>query len=132
MNCTQCGKEINRRRRYHYKNHFCNKRCMGDWMKAHPEALSGGPKPENVRGPKNPNWGGGDVLRAAGNLRARRWFALKPCQICGAEKSERHHVDANPLNNAPENIMFLCRRHHMQIDGRLDKFKTRSRARKAV
>lgn len=131
MNCTQCGKEITRRRRYQYKNHFCNKRCMGDYIAAHPEAMPWRSTSKNAL-TQNPNWGGDDVPLKAGRQRARRWFAHKPCQICGAEKSERHHVDANPLNNTPENIMFLCRRHHMQIDGRLDKIITRNRASKVA
>ncbi len=28
----------------------------------------------------------------------------------------------DPGNNAPENIAFLCRHHHMEADGRLEKF----------
>ena len=43
----------------------------------------------------------------------------RPCVKCRA-KGERHHVDGNPLNNVPENIAWLCRHHHMELDGRLE------------
>ena len=41
------------------------------------------------------------------------------CSIegCGA-RAERHHKDGNTKNNAPENIEFLCHRHHTITDGR--------------
>lgn len=40
------------------------------------------------------------------------------CEVCGA-KAERHHKDDNQLNNARENIAFLCRKHHFEADGRM-------------
>lgn len=42
---------------------------------------------------------------------------------CGAPAVERHHKDGSPFNNAPENIMRVCRRCHMVVDGRLEQFK---------
>jgi hypothetical protein len=51
---------------------------------------------------------------AAGRAHARTLYPLEPCKICGAD-AERHHIDENPLNNARENIIFLCRRHHKQV-----------------
>jgi hypothetical protein len=34
---------------------------------------------------------------------------------------DRHHVDANPLNNAPSNVIVLCRSHHLLVEhGRID------------
>lgn len=50
---------------------------------------------------------------------ARRWFALQPCSKCGSKDSERHHIDGNPSNNEPWNLKFLCRRCHMDEDGRM-------------
>lgn len=51
--------------------------------------------------------------RAAGHKQALRLFPeIGPCEKCGDEKSERHHIDDDPQNNAPENIMALCRRCH--------------------
>ena len=37
---------------------------------------------------------------------------IGPCVKCGNKKSERHHIDENPLNNAKENIMPLCKKCH--------------------
>lgn len=35
---------------------------------------------------------------------------------------ERHHRDGDTANNEAANIAFLCRRCHMEIDGRLAAF----------
>ena len=69
---------------------------------------------------KNPNWKGKNIIKATGGDRARRWHPNpKSCQLCGNLKTEIHHIDNNPLNNTQQNIMWLCRKHHMEIDGRL-------------
>lgn len=67
---------------------------------------------------KNPMWKGNDVGSAAGSRRARTWHLLQPCRIC-RKTAERHHKDSNTLNNEANNIDFLCRKHHMEQDGRL-------------
>ena len=67
---------------------------------------------------QNPNWKGNDAVTHTGNSRARRWYGKRSCNKCGAENSEIHHKDGNTLNNSPENIQHLCRKHHMIADGR--------------
>ena len=56
-----------------------------------------------------------------GRQRARYWYPLPDhCERCHEKKPvERHHRDANPLNNSADNIAFLCRRCHMEVDGRI-------------
>ena len=74
-------------------------------------------------GVEHANWIGDDVSEKGGRTRAIRMFAdIGPCVSCGCEKSERHHVDGNTANNEPENIVILCRRCHMETDGRLARF----------
>jgi hypothetical protein len=70
-------------------------------------------------GEKNGNWKGPNVSKAAGRARARRKFPLTPCSVCGNPKSERHHLDDNPLNNDPTNVISLCRKDHMEADLRI-------------
>jgi hypothetical protein len=66
------------------------------------------------------NWKGEDAATGSKNMRARRmFFEPGPCEVCGA-KGERHHKDGDPGNNVRENIAMLCRRHHMEADGRLE------------
>lgn len=78
-------------------------------------------------GDKNPNWKGDAAPKTRGNERARSWYKESiPCQKCGNQKAERHHKDGNPLNNHPVNIIFLCRRHHMEADGRLSRLIQRN------
>ena len=59
----------------------------------------------------------------AGRQRAYRLYPkIGPCRVCGNPKSERHHKDGNTENNVPDNIDILCRKHHMEADGRLARF----------
>jgi hypothetical protein len=72
----------------------------------------------------NPNWKGQDAPPEAGRKRARReYLDIGPCRICGNPEVERHHKDANTLNNDPSNIDIVCRRCHMNEDGRLEEFR---------
>ena len=72
------------------------------------------------RGKLNPRWGGDNIDPKNGRCRTRRMYPIQPCHICGG-KAERHHKDGNTLNNEPANIDFLCRKHHMESDGRMDR-----------
>ena len=68
---------------------------------------------------KNPNWKGDNIKPHSGRGRAYRLFSTKqPCSVCGV-KAEIHHKDGNPCNNDPSNIDWLCRKHHMEADGRM-------------
>ena len=50
-----------------------------------------------------------------GRRRAQRLYAASPCSICGSTtKIQRHHVDGNPLNNHPDNIMVICQPCHIR------------------
>ncbi len=43
------------------------------------------------------------------------------CEMCEDNATDRHHVDENTSNNERDNLLFLCRRCHMKVDGRLEK-----------
>ena len=75
-------------------------------------------------GPEHYAWKGDSANIKTGRTRAERKFNKKPCEKCGITTGliERHHKDGDTLNNEPENIEFVCRRCHMQKDGRLEKF----------
>jgi hypothetical protein len=82
---------------------FCSTSCEGRWRK--------GVNAPRWMGdhPKNPN--------ATGHQRANMIYKeLQPCEVCGRTSDNatihRHHIDENPMNNAPENISFLCSSHH--------------------
>ena len=79
-------------------------------------------------GPEHHHWKGEAVSRTSGRNRAERHFISQPCELCGNTKAERHHKDNNTANNEPDNIQFLCRKCHMQEDGRLDDFKRIAKA----
>lgn len=64
------------------------------------------------RGERNGMWKGNKATTQSGRERASRLFK------CPKGK-EIHHIDGNPLNNSPENIIFVTRKEHMELDGRL-------------
>lgn len=65
-----------------------------------------------------------------GRRRAQRLYReICSCEKCGKAAMDRHHVDGNTLNNDPANIEFLCRRCHMESDGRLISFSEQAKAR---
>jgi len=73
------------------------------------------------------------VWRQSGHKQARRWFALTTCAECEVvPATERHHWDGNAANNAPTNVVALCRRCHMRIDGRLETFREQARTRDKI
>lgn len=103
--CIECGEvfllSIGESKRTGKRYHrFCSRRC-------------------SKRGAANPKWKGDAASKTAGNYRARNRYAATKCQRCGAPRAELHHKDENTLNNSPDNIQILCRRCHMQLDGRL-------------
>lgn len=50
-----------------------------------------------------------EKIVSAVNSQIRRGLLIrKPCESCGAEKSEAHHADYNK----PFEIMWLCKEHH--------------------
>jgi transposase-like protein len=75
----------------------------------------------NYMGSQHPNWKGGKVSPQGGRVRARRIHPLpRTCERCDKPAVERHHKDGDPTNNYRENLAFLCRRCHMEVDGRLE------------
>lgn len=63
-------------------------------------------------GKNNSQWKGDNASKSAGNLRAWKLFKTEPCEKCGDPKGQRHHKDRNTLNNARQNIQFLCATCH--------------------
>jgi NUMOD3 motif len=110
MACHRCGEAISGM----FSTGLCQ-RCVGQVMGK-----------QNV-GPRNGMWKGQDV-------KGRHWQAqmLYPiegvtCEYpgCDAPAADRHHIDGDGRNNEPDNIEFLCRRHHMIEDGRMDRLRVR-------
>lgn len=78
-------------------------------------AFSGRKRPELVPskiGKNNPMWKGDAARSVSGYSRANRKFTPSP-------NMEIHHIDGNPLNNDPRNILFVTRSEHMHLDGRV-------------
>lgn len=69
---------------------------------------------------KNGNWKGDAASRSAARDRLKRRVPVSgPCETCGEPAMDRHHKDGSTHNNDPSNIAMLCRRCHMEADGRL-------------
>lgn len=134
--CLHCAApfEVTRRRKF-----YCSQACFhahsykGDDVSAHTKASrrhKARKRGEDVpylplgapqkKGPDNPNWKGDDVTDDSGRVRARRLYAAQPCSKCGATGHiDRHHRNGNTKDNSPNNIVCLCRRCHLETDGRL-------------
>lgn len=67
-------------------------------------------------GENNPNWKGNFITDDSARARARRRFKTPM-------GTEIHHLDSNPLNNSLDNLKAVTRKEHMEVDGRLEKFK---------
>ncbi len=71
------------------------------------------------------NWKGDEAKEPSGASRAQKMYpVLGECDLCIEPAYDRHHVDGNRLNNERSNLMFLCRQHHMVVDGRLPRLWT--------
>lgn len=76
------------------------------------------------RGEEHHSWAGDAVTVMSGRQRAQRLYPIGLCERCGNDlAADRHHIDANTRNNAPENVEALCRRCHMETDGRLERLR---------
>jgi len=102
------------------------KELRRQWNKQHPEIIRMKGKHHSIKTrlqmsfnrkrDKNANWKGNNATAKSASARAQRWFKDKqPCVICRNKNSERHHIDKNTFNNDPQNIIWLCDLHHMQI-----------------
>ncbi len=65
-------------------------------------------------GALNPMWKGDKASDHAGRCRASRRFPAP-------KGYERHHLDGNPRNNHPTNVLIVTRKEHMIEDGRMEK-----------
>ena len=78
---------------------FCSRSCMGK---------------AKIKAPKSPD---------AGRQTARRIHRLLgKCDYCENPARDRHHKNGDATDNSTENLAFLCRKCHMEEDGRLMKF----------
>lgn len=110
LHCEHCGTPFVKKK--NTMGRFCSMKCMGLGKK----------------GEKNPGWKGDNIKPGSGRNRAIRMYPEKlPCCNCGYPKSERHHIDGNTVNNLPENIMRLCKKCHMTLDGRLQSLLSRAK-----
>lgn len=84
--------------------------------------------PHTPWGENNGRWKGDSARPETKRARAQRRYPLGKCLRCQNQATDRHHRDGNTGNNDPTNIETLCRRCHMETDGRLDKFRAEAKA----
>jgi thymidylate synthase (FAD) len=62
-----------------------------------------------MQGAGNHRWAGSAIQENSGRLRAQKMYSAGECSACGSlRRPERHHIDKDPRNNAPENVRVLC------------------------
>lgn len=114
--CTNCGRPYKPLRRSLCQACAVYQRRFG---KPRPYVVDGRKEGGGLRGADHPCWKGDAANTTTKRARARRMYAATICETCGASPAERHHIDGNTGNNQVTNIQILCRRCHMEIDGRL-------------
>ncbi|WP_199224013.1 HNH endonuclease [Paraconexibacter algicola] len=114
--CEMCGREYSRSelRSRQSNKHWAARRFCGEACRIASRGV------ERYPGAQSANWIGDQAGVGAGRKRARTFYPdAPPCEVCGDERSERHHVDGDTLNNRPSNIQFLCRKHHIAAEDRM-------------
>lgn len=77
-------------------------------------------------------WRGENITQISGRVRAIRIFPdAKPCKNHPEKRGERHHKNGDTRDNSPDNIEWLCRKCHMEADGRLEKLRNSAPGRSA-
>lgn len=63
---------------------------------------------------------GDRLYQKRGRYKARQLYkSLGMCEVCQVSVAiDRHHKDSDTNNNHPSNIIKVCRKCHMKIDGR--------------
>jgi hypothetical protein len=92
--CITCGKPCKVRKRK-----FCSVSCRAAWQIGRSKGILQKPDSQNI-------WTHYNRMHAI--------CPAGPCTACGLEKNSRiHHVDHNPLNNAPDNLVRMCHACHI-------------------
>lgn len=138
VSCDWCGKELKRIPAKVNTRNFCSYEHTHLWRRGRSfltddgrerlrRAATGKVPPHlsalcaKQHGPNSPTWKGDALLPESGRARARAYFPLQPCEVCGAmpetTKIYRHHRDTDPRHNTQDNIAFLCPKHHMAAHG---------------
>lgn len=138
--CAWCGKDIQVRVGALRAANFCSRQCSGQWRKGKPfhseqakeqirQAQFGLKRPHIAelarkrRGGLHPRWKGDKAVKNTGRHRAQRIYPIQPCEVCEVtheqKRIHRHHKDGNTLNNAADNIAFLCTKHHQEEHKRM-------------
>jgi len=81
-----------------------------------------------MSGPGNYNWKGDSVTRVGAQTRTRKLYSYGPCVFCAQPSHDLVHLDGNVLNNDPGNVVSLCRRCLMTMDGRTEATRERNSA----
>jgi len=105
--CQTCGDTYMVRKDHIGRSKYCSKTCHGK------EIVKG---VTYKNGTENGAWKGDSASQYAGRARAEKMYEEQPCEVCPNLKGERHHIDGNTLNNAPENILFVCKSCHAILE----------------
>jgi len=101
--CKYCGKPMERKRysngelecwNWYNKRTYCSRECMKQAFREKPKT---------------------GTCWASIHKYARQIKEQGCCEICGAAgKTDVHHIDMNPQNNDPTNLIRLCRSCHLK------------------
>lgn len=105
--CLQCGKRFTASTCY---QQFCSRTCAS---RNHARRIQGEKNPRYLHGKANLPYPT-DWLQVSRRVRDRDGHT---CVICSTKQGnlDVHHIDMDKSNNAPENLISLCRPCHMRV-----------------
>lgn len=117
--CVHCGKEFTSTSR---NKRYCSDTCL---EKAQKKLKSTRKRQAKKRREYNLSREINKVLSRAYSLAHSVALIMGIEEKCGCKSMglkgscdgdlELHHIDLNPLNNSPDNLVFLCKKHHALI-----------------
>lgn len=105
--------------------------CILLYMSKRNKTIKSNIRSESKLGSKNPMWKDNCSYKTLHEWVRRNFVIPGNCEICGKHKNSLDAANKGIYNRDRGNWEFICRRCHMQKDGRLSRLSNKETAKKA-